>query len=55
MLGKREFGDAAVDCVGKGWVWRAAVVCVDEVGFCARLDCVGEVELGARLWIVGAS
>ena len=33
---------AAVDCVGDGWVWRKAVDCVDEVG------------LGARLWIVSA-
>ena len=31
----------AVDCVGEGWAWRAAVVCGGEVGLGARLDCGG--------------
>ena len=41
--------------MARGWIvlarlaWRAGVVCVDEVGFGARLDCGGEVRLGVRL------
>lgn len=26
-----------VVCVDEGWAWRAAVDCIGEVGFCARL------------------
>ena len=38
----------------RGLVWRAGVVCVDEVWLGVRLDCGGEVWLGARLWFVSA-
>ena len=39
----------------RGWAWRAAVDCVDEVRLGARLWIVSVmVGFGARLWIVGA-